>query len=39
MKGKYFRDTTIARARGENTVPLPKADEVVVFKGFKKAGL
>jgi hypothetical protein len=39
MKGKYFRDTTIVRVGGENTVPLPEADEVVVFKGFMKAGL
>jgi hypothetical protein len=38
MKGKYFRDTTIVRAEGENIVPLPEADEVVVFKGFMKAG-
>jgi hypothetical protein len=39
MKGKYFRDISILRARGESTVPLPKADEVVVFKSFMKAGL
>jgi hypothetical protein len=39
MKGKYFRDTTIVRARGENTVPLPEVDVVVVFKIFMKAGL
>jgi hypothetical protein len=39
MKGKYFRDTTIVRAGGENNVPLPEADEVVVYKGFIKAGL
>jgi hypothetical protein len=39
MKGKYFRDISIVRAGGENTVPLPEADEVVVFKGFMKAGL
>jgi hypothetical protein len=39
MKGKYFCDTTIVRARGENTVPLPEPDEVVVYKGFMKAGL
>jgi hypothetical protein len=39
MKGKYFCDTTIVRVGGENTVPLPEADEVVVFKGFMKAGL
>jgi hypothetical protein len=39
MKGKYFRDTTIVRAGGKNTVPLLEADEVVVFKSFMKAGL
>jgi hypothetical protein len=39
MKGNYFRDTTIVRARGENIVPLPEPDEVIVFKGFMKAGL
>jgi hypothetical protein len=35
MKGKYFHDTTIVRAGGENIVPLPEADEVVVFKGSR----
>jgi hypothetical protein len=39
MKGKYFHDIFIARARGESTIPLPEADEVVVFKSFMKAGL
>jgi hypothetical protein len=39
MKGKYFHDTSIVRARGESIVPLPEADEVVVFKCFMKAGL
>jgi hypothetical protein len=39
MKGKYFRDTFIVRTRGENTVPLPEADEVVVFKSFMKVDL
>jgi hypothetical protein len=39
MKGKYFNDISIVRARGENIVPLPDADEVVVFKSFMKAGL
>jgi hypothetical protein len=39
MKGKYFHDISIVRAGGENTIPLPKADEVVVFKSFMKAGL
>jgi hypothetical protein len=39
MKGKYFHDVSIVRAKGESTVPLPEADEVVVFKSFMKAGL
>jgi hypothetical protein len=39
MKGKYFHDVSIVRARGESTVYLLEADEVVVFKSFMKAGL
>jgi hypothetical protein len=39
MKGNYFHDISIVRDGGENIVPLPEADEVVVFKGFMKAGL
>jgi hypothetical protein len=39
MKGRYFRDISIVRAGGENNVPLPEADEVVVFRSFIKAGL
>jgi hypothetical protein len=39
MKGRYFRDISIVRARGESTVPLPEADEVVIFRSFMKAGL
>jgi hypothetical protein len=39
MKGKYFLDTTIVRARGKNTIPLLEDDEVVVFKSFMKAGI
>jgi hypothetical protein len=31
MKGKYFHDTSIVRGGGENNVPLPEADEVLVF--------
>jgi hypothetical protein len=38
-KGGYFHDISIVRAGGENIVPLPEADEVVVFKSFMKAGL
>jgi hypothetical protein len=39
MKGKYFHDVSIVRAEGESIVPLPEANEVVVFKSFMKAGL
>jgi hypothetical protein len=37
MDGKYFHDISIVRAIGENIVPLPEANEVVVFKSFMKA--
>jgi hypothetical protein len=39
MKGKYVHDVSIVRARGEDTVPLPESDEVVVFRSFMKVGL
>jgi hypothetical protein len=39
MKGKYFHDVFVVRAGGEDTVPLPKSDEVVVFRSFMKASL
>jgi hypothetical protein len=39
MRGRYFRDISIMRARGENKVPLPEADEVVVYRSFMKDGL
>jgi hypothetical protein len=39
MKGKYFHDVSIVRAGGEDTVPLPESDEVVVIRSFMKAGL
>jgi hypothetical protein len=39
MRGRYFRDTSIVRARGENNVPLPEANEVVVYRSFMKLGL
>jgi hypothetical protein len=39
MKGRYFHDISIARDKGENIVPLPEANEVVVFRSFIKAGL
>jgi hypothetical protein len=39
MRGRYFRDISIMRAGGENNVPLPEADEVVIFRSFMEAGL
>jgi hypothetical protein len=39
MRGRYFRDISIVRARGENNVPLPEANEVVIYRSFMKAGL
>jgi hypothetical protein len=39
MKGKYFHDVSIVRAGGEDTVPLPEGDKVVVFRSFMKARL
>jgi hypothetical protein len=39
MRGRYFRDMSIVRAGGESNVPLPKVDEVVVYRSFMKAGL
>jgi hypothetical protein len=39
MKGRYFRDMSIVRAREDSSAPLPEADEVVVYRSFIKAGL
>jgi hypothetical protein len=39
MRGRYFRDISIVLAGGESNVPLPIADEVVVYRSFMKAGL
>jgi hypothetical protein len=39
MRGRYFRDISIVQAGEESNVPLPEADEVVVYRSFKKAGL
>jgi hypothetical protein len=38
-RGMYFRDISIVRTGGENNVPLPEADDVVVYRSFMKAGL
>jgi hypothetical protein len=39
MRGRYFRDMSIVRARGDNNVPTPKEDKIVIFRSFFKAGL
>jgi hypothetical protein len=39
MKGIYFRDISIVRAGGDSSAPVPKADEVVVYRSFMKARL
>jgi hypothetical protein len=39
IKGKYFHDISVVRARGESTVPLPEADKLVVFQSFMKDDL
>jgi hypothetical protein len=39
MKGRYFHDISIMRARGDSSAPLPEADEVVGYRSFMKAGL
>jgi hypothetical protein len=39
MEGKYFHDVSIVSPGGEDTVPLPEGDEVVIFRSFMKVGL
>jgi hypothetical protein len=39
MKDKYFHDISVVRVERENIVPLPEADEVVVFQSLMKAQL
>jgi hypothetical protein len=39
MKGRYFRDMSIVRARGDSAAPAPEVDEVAVYRSFMKAGL
>jgi hypothetical protein len=39
MRGRYFRDISIMWVGGESNVPLPEADEVVVYRSFMKARL
>jgi hypothetical protein len=39
MRGRYFQDMSIVRAGGDNNVPAPEDNEVVIFRSFFKAGL
>jgi hypothetical protein len=39
MRGRYFCNISIIRAGRENNVPLPEADEVVVYRSFMKVRL
>jgi hypothetical protein len=39
MRGRYFCDMTIVRVGGDNTAPVPEANEVVIYRSFLKAGL
>jgi hypothetical protein len=36
LKCRYFHDVSIVRARGENSIPLPEKNKVVVFQNFMK---
>jgi hypothetical protein len=39
MRGRYFRDMSIVWAGGDNNVPAPEENEVVIYRSFFKAGL
>jgi hypothetical protein len=39
MRGRYFRDMSIVRTDGDNNVPVPEENKVVIFRSFFKAGL
>jgi hypothetical protein len=39
MRGRYFRDMFIVRAGGDNNVPAPEENEVVIYRSFFKDGL
>jgi hypothetical protein len=39
MRGRYLCDISIVRAGGENNVPLPEVDEVIVYRSIMKTGL
>ena len=39
MRVRYFPHISIVRAGGESNVHLPKADKVIVYRSFMKAGV
>jgi hypothetical protein len=39
MIGRYFHDMSIVRVGGDNIVPAPEENEVVIHRSFFKAGL
>jgi hypothetical protein len=39
MRGRYFRDISIVRVGGDNIVPAPEENEVVIYRSFFKASL
>jgi hypothetical protein len=39
MRGRYFRDMSIVRAGGDNNIPAPEENEVLIYRSFFKAGL
>jgi hypothetical protein len=39
MRGRYFRDMSIVRAGGDNNVPAPEENKVVIYRSFFKARL
>jgi hypothetical protein len=39
MRGRYFQDMSIVRAGGDNNVPAPEENEVVIYRSFFKARL
>jgi hypothetical protein len=39
MRGRYFHDMSIVSVGGDNIVPAPEENEVVIYRSFLKAGL
>jgi hypothetical protein len=34
MRGRYFRDMSIVRAGGDNNIPAPEENEVLIYRSF-----